>query len=99
MELLFIRVCLHLFFFYMVPLAGRTLKGLENTRGKACIFNQLLSQFALNFTFLKFHLVLHYIRITFFMNTFLFLCHVPQAGRILDGLENTTEKKNFAHLR
>ena len=98
MELLFIRVCLH-FFFNMVPLAGRTLKGLENTRGKACIFNQLLSQFALNFTFLKFHLVLHYIRITFFMNTFLFLCHVPQAGRILDGLENTTEKKNFAHLR
>ena len=86
----------------MVPLAGRTLKGLENTRGKACIFNQLCPIFitvCFEFYFFKIHLVLHYIRITFFMNIFSFLGHVPQAGRILDGLENTTDQKNFAHLR
>ena len=64
LELLFIRVCLHLFFFYMVPLAGRTLKGLENTRGKACIFNQLCPIFitvCFEFYFFKipFSLTLH----------------------------------------
>ena len=51
-------------FFYMVPLAGRTLKGLENTRGKACIFNQLCPIFItvrFEFYFFKipFSLTLH----------------------------------------
>ena len=46
--------------------------------------------FASHFYFLAFPSVLHYIRITFFMNIFLFLGHVPLTGRILGGLENTT---------
>ena len=35
------------------------------------------------------HLVVHYIRITFFVNIFFFLGRVPLPGRILCGLENT----------
>ena len=59
----------------------------------SCIFNRLCSIFIIvcfEFYFLAFHLVLHFIRITFFMNIFLFLGRVPLASRIFDDLENTT---------
>ena len=40
--------------------------------------------------FLAFYVVLHYIKITFSMNIFLFLGCVPLAHRILGDLENNT---------
>ena len=55
----------------------------------SCIFNRLCSIFII-VCFEFYFLVLHFIRITFFMNIFLFLGRVPLAGRIFDDLENTT---------
>ena len=89
---------MHLFFLLgfvhvRVPLAGRISGGLENTRGAACIFNRRCPIYYTLFYFLASHLVLHYIRITFFVNIFLLLGCVPLARRILhavSSLENTT---------
>ena len=62
-------------------------------RGTGCKFNPLcpiVDTVCFELYFLAFHLVLHYIRIPFFMNIFLFLGRVPLAGKILGGSENIT---------
>ena len=93
---------IYFFSFDLVPLADGILRGLENTTDQLAYlvdFTQFFLQFSMNFNFLAFHLVLHYIRMIFFMNIFLFLGCVPLAGRTLGGLENTTGYRYFVHSR
>ena len=63
-------------------------------RGTACILNKLCPIFCYSLLWILLFsisfLVLHFIRSTFFMNIFSFPSLLPLAGRILDGLENTT---------
>ena len=69
-------------------------------RGTACIFSricQILITVFFEFYFLAFYLVLHYIRITFFMNILSFLGSIPLASRISGGLENTTGYREVLH--
>ena len=59
---------IYFFSFDLVPLAGGILRGLENTTDQLAYlvdFTQFFLQFFMNFTFLAFHLVLQYIRMTF----------------------------------
>ena len=60
---------IYFFSFDLVPLAGGILRGLENTTDQLAYlvdFTQFFLQFSMNFTFLAFHLVLQYIRMTFY---------------------------------